>query len=477
MAALVMTNPLQTYAADFQRFAADLHVPLGAASGRLGDHWGEFQQTDFAAVAPAMLAVARGEVAPVRRHWWERTKGASKDSDCAVVILWLLAFAPRAVRIQVGAYDREQASELRYIIKAILAIDAPLNRLLAEVIEVQQYRILGHGSTAGRVESVCEILTTDAFGSHGSRPDVVVANELSHVGSEAFMQTLFDNADKVPHSLVIVATNAGEVGSWQEQWRDIAAETPERWHFSVVHEPAPWISEADLAESRRRNPPHRFNRLWKGVWSSGEGDGLNPDDIAACTTLAGRPPRNYKWTYCAALDLGVKNDHSALCILGVDAERGQVVLANVVSWRPEDYGGTVDLMEVEHCVLTAHKLYGFRCVGYDPWQCNLMAQRLASQGVPMREVPFTAGNKDEMARALLNAFTNRLIALYPDKDLERDLLRLRIKEGPLGYRLDAVKDADGHADRAIALSIILPGALFAATGAEVSEHVEEVLVL
>src|SRR4029453_19012092 len=109
---------------------------------------------DFAAIAPSLLALARGDVALIRRYWWERTKGASKDSDCAVAILWLLAFAPRSVRVQVGAYDQQQASELRYIIKSILAIDAPLNRLLASVIEVQQYRIIAHGDTSGRGESV-----------------------------------------------------------------------------------------------------------------------------------------------------------------------------------------------------------------------------------------------------------------------------------------------------------------------------------
>ena len=109
-------NPLTRYSTDFVAFASDLHVPLGAASGRLGDSWAEFQRLDFAALAPSLMALARGDVAPVRRFWIERTKGASKDSDCAVAILWLLAFAPRSVRIQVGAYDREQASELRYII-------------------------------------------------------------------------------------------------------------------------------------------------------------------------------------------------------------------------------------------------------------------------------------------------------------------------------------------------------------------------
>lgn len=465
-------NPLTRYATDFLAFARDLHVPLGAASGRLGDNWFALQHRDFQAIAPALEAVSRGDVAPIRRHWWERTKGGSKDSDCAVAILWLLAFAPRSVRVQVGAYDREQASELKYIIRAILGIEAPLNRLLAGVIEVQQHRIIAHGE-----RSVCEILTSDAFGSHGSRPDVVIANELSHVGSEPFMLTLLDNCDKVPHSVVIVATNAGEVGSWQEQWRDIASSSPERWHFSVLSQPAPWISEADLAESRRRNPPHRFARLWKGVWSSGEGDGLNPDDIAACTTLPGRQTLRGDRLYVAGLDLGLKNDHAALCVLGIDYNGHKVELANVISWKPADYGGTVDLMEVEHTVLTAHKIYDFRNVRYDEWQCALMAQRLASQGVPMVVCPFSPANKDCMARAIIEAFTNRLVALYPDSEFERDLLRLRMKESPLGgLRLDAVKDADGHADRAIAFSMILPSALREATGGQISEPGDEVLV-
>src|SRR5688572_13971344 len=75
------SNPLARYAGDFMRFAADLHVPLGAASGRMGDHWADFQRTDFEAMAPSLVAVARGDVAALRRFWIERTKGGSKDSD------------------------------------------------------------------------------------------------------------------------------------------------------------------------------------------------------------------------------------------------------------------------------------------------------------------------------------------------------------------------------------------------------------
>jgi hypothetical protein len=162
------------------------------------------------------------------------------------------------------------------------------------------------------------------------------------------------------------------------------------------------------------------------------------------------------------LDLGVKNDRSAICILAVDFQERMVELANCVSWSPEDHGGQVDLDIVRHTVATAHRVYDFRCVGYDPWQGYLMAQQLLADDVPMREWPFVPKNKDLMARALLTAFADRRVALYRDAELERDLLRLRIKEGPVGFRLDAVRDDSGHADRAIAFSIVLPAALYLA---------------
>ena len=77
--AMTMTaEQFAKYAGDFQAFAADLHVPLGAASGRLGDNWADFQRIDFAAMAPSLLAVARGDVPALRRFWIERTKGGSQ---------------------------------------------------------------------------------------------------------------------------------------------------------------------------------------------------------------------------------------------------------------------------------------------------------------------------------------------------------------------------------------------------------------
>jgi hypothetical protein len=220
------------YAKDFLRFAADLHVPLGSKSGRLGDNWAPFQQQDFARIAPSLQALASGKQPPVRKFWRERTKGASKDQDAAVVLLYLLAFSTVSQRIQIGAYDVDQASEIKLIIRQILAIDASLNRKLASVIDVQQRIIVAHRK-GNHAESTAELLTTDHLGTHGARPTFSVINELSHIANEEFAQTMADNADKMPHSIRLICTNAGHTDTWQQRWRT-SAENSDEWDFSTV---------------------------------------------------------------------------------------------------------------------------------------------------------------------------------------------------------------------------------------------------
>jgi hypothetical protein len=63
-----------------------------------------------------------------------------------------------------------------------------------------------------------------------------------------------------------------------------------------------------------------------------------------------------------------------------------------------------------------------------------------------------------MASSLIEAFSTRAIDLFPDPDLIADLRRLRIKESPAGWRLDAPRTAAGHCDRATALTLAVLGA-------------------
>ena len=133
----------------------------------------DFQRMDFAALDVAFKALVRGQrPEPKSRFWVERTKGASKDTDLASLVLWLLAFSPNSCpqMIQVAAAKQDQAAELR---KAVLDM-LRWNRWLNELVEVQTTAIVSR-MTGSR----CEIITADATGSHGARPTLLVLNELT----------------------------------------------------------------------------------------------------------------------------------------------------------------------------------------------------------------------------------------------------------------------------------------------------------
>jgi len=65
-----------------------------------------------------------------------------------------------------------------------------------------------------------------------------------------------------------------------------------------------------------------------------------------------------------------------------------------------------------------------------------------------------------MARDLLSAFRGGQIEMYNNPQLINDLSRLTIAEKSFGYKLEAASDEEGHADRAVALAIALPQALY-----------------
>jgi hypothetical protein len=85
---------------------------------------------------------------------------------------------------------------------------------------------------------------------HGARPDVLVIDEVSHAKSWPFVETLTDNALKMPAGIVICGTNAGLTTSPAYKMREVARQSP-LWCFSSYTEPAPWLNAAEIAERRR----------------------------------------------------------------------------------------------------------------------------------------------------------------------------------------------------------------------------------
>jgi hypothetical protein len=446
-------DALRQAAADPAAFRRCLLVPTARGPRILADVAADFQRERFASLDPALQAIARGETPSCGRYWWEATKGASKDSDLAAMLLWLLAFSPRLLTCQAGAADEDQADELRKAAKGILR----LNPWLAEAVEIESWRIINR-----RTESTLEIIAADVAGSHGARPDVLILNELSHVQKWEFCENLMDNASKVPNGLVVIATNAGHLDTPAHEWRELARTSP-RWTFHRYDQPAPWLSEAEIDEAKRRNPLSRYLRLWKGIWASREGDvAISDADLQAAVTMPGPMTQADvdvdRYTLAAVLDLAWRRDRAAFAVLVCDHYKQRVRVAFAHDWSAIG-GRDIDLTNVLGAILQAARNYPFHAVMGDEAQAVLMGQLLAQQGIAFIGVPQSGKPATARCMGLVDAFKARCVDLYDHPAMMRDLSKLRIVEKANTVRLDATRDAEGHADIGFAISFGLAAAV------------------
>jgi phage terminase large subunit-like protein len=448
-------SKVSRYASDFAAFCEDAMIPQSIGGPvRFGSVMAEFQRRLIADLAPSLLAIATGKMPPTTKFWAEMSKGSGKDLVAGLAILWLLMFARRPVRIQLGASDQDQAGETHRSIVGILLCGG--NEWMAKLIETPNNAII-----CKTTNSDAEVLAADVQGSHGAvGVDLLVLNELHAVSKWQFIENLADNASKNPAAVTILLTNAGFKTHPAWRWRENARTSP-LYSFHSVCEPPPWTNPAEIEDARARSTATRFMRLWYTTWSSGAGDALDDEQIAAAIDSGSQPftGRIAGAAFAAGLDLGIVHDHSALCVTAKVQPYGQTPsyrLASLRTWAPVNRG-RIDLEEVERACLGAKAKFGLTVIGFDPWQAEYLAERLRKQG--MRPVPYSfasAKNLDDMARMLIEVFRNRQFSMYDCPRLVADLKRLSIVDRPgKGYRLQAVSDSSGHADSAVALVLSL----------------------
>jgi phage terminase large subunit-like protein len=439
---------LTRYARSPAAFVNDLIIDGARGKVRLGDAMAEFQRRDFDALYPALIALANGQEPQVKRFWWERTKGASKDTDLSACLLWLLLFSPRAVAVKIGASDRDQAGEIVTIFRGFVRN----NPWLVDLVDVQSWAIAND-----RTGSRADIIAADAPSAHGARPDLTIINELSHIGCEDFAQTMMDNAAKMPAGVVCIATNAGFLETWQWKLRETIRQS-RRWHFSKVESPAPWLDPAEINERERTTPSNRFLRLWRGQWVPDVGDALGFAEIEAAVRADG-PMEGTEpgWVFVAGLDLGISKDAAAVAICGKKDSHYRLAWAQ--RWLPAK-GQRVSLDEVEQTIERLHARFRLRLLGADPYQAELLLERLSKQRegkrrLAVERVTFTGSNLTAMATMVLDTFNSAAIELYPHPHLIEDLKRLRIEEKSYGMRLSSPRGPSGHGDLATALAVAL----------------------
>jgi len=442
---------------DFMAFLQAVTIPSATGPQRLRECVVAFQQRWFEDVALSLQAVRDGRMPPCRRFWMERTKKAGKDSDLALCLVWLMAFAVRPLLVQVCAANQKQSGIIKRRAEAILFE----NPWLRDKVRIVQNKMYGQNKAEVVIEA-----TGTAGSAQGETPDLLVLNEAVHVERWSVMETHMNNADGVPQGVVIISTNAGFKGTPAHVWKLMAEENQDRWNVHNWKGKAPWVSQFDMDEAERRNKGSEFKRLWKGLWVSGRGDAVQEDVIDRCfdNDLQQIVEPEPGWRYVAGLDLGVSHDHAGLAVLGANETEGLVRLAWMRDWsanmKTTEGKLEVDLQDVEDQVYSITKKLGIESVGYDPSQAKLMAQRLGRRGVPVHEMVFTGNNLELMADTFVQALNDGIVSCYDVNGiLRRDFGKFDIVEKAWGRRLMATKDEFGHADVGTGFVIALPKAV------------------
>ena len=117
------------------------------------------------------IAGRSSEEALIRRLFSERPRGASKTTDLAVAVLWVLFAAERTINGVGVAADLDQTRLLIATISRIVS----MNPWLAPFIEVQRDRVLNP-----RTRSEFVVISSDEGSSYGITPDFIIADEFSH---------------------------------------------------------------------------------------------------------------------------------------------------------------------------------------------------------------------------------------------------------------------------------------------------------
>lgn len=422
------------------------------------DPW---QRDDYHALDAGWRKLLTGEGDGKLRAYLERPRGHSKTTDIAVQILYALACSPKTIRGVAASGDKDQAALIRKAIDELVRG----NPWLTEVVEVQRHAIVNP-----RTGSSVEIISSDAASSYGHTVDFIICDELTHWKKRDLWDALFSAVPKKVCFLIIIANaGLGQGTSWQWFVREDARQQA-NWHFSRLEGPqASWQSPADLEEQARMLPRNAYRRLWLNIWTIESGDCIELADIQACTIHAQGIPRflpQYE-PFVAGLDLAVSRHHAALVVLGVHAATGKVRLAESQWWDPKKSPtGQIDLDKVLEAIRDARRRYRLFKISIDPSQAQYIAQLLEKDAIAdptaaMRiELLHQVGkNLNAMATAMVSAFRNHLIELHHDQALQNDLLKLSIVEKQSGFHLVAPEDETGHADRAIAMALAMPGAL------------------
>jgi hypothetical protein len=256
---------------------------------------------------------------------------------------------------------------------------------------------------------------------------------------------------KVEDTQTIVLSNAGydagAASSWQWSVRQTADEADWGYLFSAPGVIASWITPSWVEQMRALLPSAAFDRLIGNVWTTGAGDFVTQQQWRACVDERLTPTRTGGGRRFGALDLGLVKDRTAISVL--HWEDDLLVLDQLDVWEGSR-DEPVSIRVIENALLDAARRYPGLEIYCDPWQFKGSMERLRDH-LRLREFTFSASSVQKLSAVLHHAITSAALRVYPDADLEREILGLRVVESAGGWRFDHRRG--GFSDRAVSLGM------------------------
>lgn len=416
-----------------------------------------------------LAGVAAGRYDGPRYFWRTLPKGHDKTGGEARLLNWLMVFARRPVPLQLYAVaaDADQAGLILQTMQEEAALTRWLNPPATK-------RVVFHRRGARSRHADLTVLAADAATNQGLRPDLVVADELTCWKSPTLWTSMASGMEKRPGAVMVVTTNAGVRGSWQEGVLAAARASP-RWHVYESPEGrqlASWMDPAGIADLRKTLPPAEAARLFDNRWvDPGEESGyLTRAEAEACAALGAEMGLVYRdrgergVRYFAAVDYGPTRDRTALVVLHRDRASGVVCVDHATVLQGCRDRGDVLLADVEAWMRRVRRDFNDPLFVVDPYEMRYVMERLRGtcRMETFRPRAAPSGNH-AMAENLRTLAVGRKLAWYPGcadvpaaggagrDTLADELAALIVRRTPGGYRFDHL--AGRHDDRAVAVGM------------------------
>lgn len=384
-----------------------------------------------------------------RLVYLEVPRGHWKSGGAAAVAI-AEAFLGHSTDVVVAAADRDQAGIIGENISGYLHRNATLRASVRA--KADEFLIPAR-------DSRIRIIASDEPGSWGlggvRQRFRLIADELTAwpTRGEKLWIALVSATGKTPDVQTIVLSNAGtgQERSWQWRIRETARRAPWGYLFAASGVTASWIGPDWVEQMRELLPPTAFERVILNRWTSESGDFVTREQWRRCVDerWAPQPWGRAGVQYVAGVDLGLVKDRTAIAVLHRDGD--EAVLDELMVFQGSR-AEPVSIASVERTILDlADRFSGLRVV-CDPWQFKGSVERLRGR-VGVEEFQFTAGSVGRLSTSLYQSITAGRLRVFPDDELEREVLGLQVVETSSGWRFD--HRAGGYSDRAVAIGMTL----------------------